>query len=125
MSGRPVLSVSALRKSFHGVAALDGVYLDVREGEIVALIGPSGCGKSTLLRCLTWLEEPDDGFIEIGGRALGRERIGEGVVRRQSRRQIDALRPKIGIPAAQSVAAPDGAREHRAAASCGAQALAR
>ena len=97
MSGRPVLSVSALRKSFHGVAALDGVYLDVREGEIVALIGPSGCGKSTLLRCLTWLEEPDDGFIEIGGRALGRERIGEGVVRRQSRRQIDALRPKIGL----------------------------
>ena len=97
MSAPPVLRVSALTKRFYGVTALDQVYLDVHAGEIVALIGPSGCGKSTLLRCLTWLEQPDDGFIEVTGKPFGRELTAGGVVRRQSRRQIDALRPKIGI----------------------------
>ncbi|KJC38208.1 arginine ABC transporter ATP-binding protein [Bradyrhizobium sp. LTSP849] len=97
MSATPVLRVSALTKRFHGVIALDQVYLDVHAGEIVALIGPSGCGKSTLLRCLTWLEQPDDGFIEVAGKPLGRELTPGGVVRHQSRRQIDALRPQVGI----------------------------
>jgi ABC-type branched-subunit amino acid transport system ATPase component len=47
MSSNPVLSVSALRKSFRGTEVLRDVYLDVAKGEVVALIGPSGCGKST------------------------------------------------------------------------------
>ena len=97
MTAPPVLRVSALTKSFFGTAAVDDLYLDVHEGEIVALIGPSGCGKSTLLRCLTWLEQPDDGFIEVTGKPFGRELTSGGVVRRHGRREIDALRPKIGI----------------------------
>jgi len=97
MTAPPVLRVSALTKSFFGTAAVDDLYLDVHEGEIVALIGPSGCGKSTLLRCLTWLEQPDDGFIEVTGRPFGRELTSGGVVRHHGRREIDALRPKIGI----------------------------
>src|SRR5262249_4971853 len=97
MSIPPVLRVSALTKRFHRTLALDQVYPDIAPGEIVALIGPSGCGKSTLLRCLTWLEQPDDGFIEISGRAFGRELTAGGVVRRHGRREIDALRPKIGL----------------------------
>ena len=95
MTAPPVLRVSALTKSFFGTAAVDELYLDVHEGEIVALIGPSGCGKSTLLRCLTWLEQPDDGFIEVTGKPFGRELTSGGVVRRHGRREIDALRPKI------------------------------
>jgi polar amino acid transport system ATP-binding protein len=97
MSATPVLRVAALTKRFHRTVALDQVYLDIDQGEIVTLIGPSGCGKSTLLRCLTWLEQPDDGFIEIGGRPFGRELTTGGIVRRQGRREIDALRPKIGL----------------------------
>ncbi|WP_315836693.1 amino acid ABC transporter ATP-binding protein [Bradyrhizobium prioriisuperbiae] len=97
MSATPILRVSGLTKRFFGAVALDNLYLDVRPSEIVALIGPSGCGKSTLLRCLTWLEQPDDGFIEVIGKPFGRELTGGGVVRRQSRREIDALRPKIGL----------------------------
>ena len=96
MSGVPVLSVAGLVKRFRGVTALDGVYLDIAKGEVVALIGPSGCGKSTLLRCLTWLEQPDDGFIAIEGKPFGRERTGT-VVRRHRRRQIDLMRPRIGL----------------------------
>jgi len=96
MSIPPVLGVSGLSKRFRGTTALDQVYLDIAKGEVVALIGPSGCGKSTLLRCLTWLEQPDDGFITIEGKPFGRETNGT-VVRRHGGRQIDAMRPRIGM----------------------------
>jgi polar amino acid transport system ATP-binding protein len=91
------LSLSALVKRYGDTTVLNDFYLDVREGEIVALLGPSGCGKSTLLRCATWLEPPDDGLIEVGGQAFGRRRIGEGVIERQTRREIDRIRPRIGL----------------------------
>jgi polar amino acid transport system ATP-binding protein len=96
MIPNPLLSVSALRKSFRGTEVLRDVYLDVAKGEVVALIGPSGCGKSTFLRCLTWLDPPDDGFIRIDGQPFGRGLVGE-TVRRHSRREIDALRPRLGM----------------------------
>ena len=92
----PALRVEGLTKNFRTTTALDSVYLDIKQGEIVALIGRSGCGKSTFLRCLTWLEQPDDGFIEVAGQPFGRERHG-AVVRRQNPRQIDRIRPRIGL----------------------------
>jgi NitT/TauT family transport system ATP-binding protein len=49
------------------VEALAGVDLDVREGEVVAVVGPSGCGKSTLLELFAGLQEPDSGSVEGGG----------------------------------------------------------
>jgi ABC-type glutathione transport system ATPase component len=49
---------------------LDGVDLDVREGEVVALVGPTGSGKSTLARILLRLDEADQGAVEIEGRDL-------------------------------------------------------
>ena len=65
MSG---VTVEGVRKRFGGVAALDGVDLEVREGELLVVVGPSGCGKSTLLRCIAGLETVDEGVIRIGGR---------------------------------------------------------
>ena len=50
---------------------LKGVDLDVREGEILAILGTSGCGKSTLLHVLGWLEEADGGQIHFDGRDRG------------------------------------------------------
>jgi polar amino acid transport system ATP-binding protein len=96
MKSPVLLSVSGLRKGFRGTPVLSDIYLDVAKGEVVALIGPSGCGKSTLLRCLTWLEQPDDGFILIDGQPFGRALVGD-TVRRQSSRTIDAMRPRIGM----------------------------
>jgi polar amino acid transport system ATP-binding protein len=93
----PMLRATGLTKRFRGVTAVDDLYLDLVEGEILALIGPSGCGKSTLLRCLTWLDPPSSGFIEVAGRPFGATVTAGGVVRRQSRREIDALRPRIGL----------------------------
>jgi sulfate transport system ATP-binding protein len=63
------LSVSAhnVVKHYRGVAALEGVTLEAREGEFLALLGPSGSGKTTLLRIMAGLEFPDSGTISIGG----------------------------------------------------------
>ncbi|MEO8485253.1 MAG: ATP-binding cassette domain-containing protein [Betaproteobacteria bacterium] len=64
------LSLSGICKAFDGVAALDDVSLDVREGEFVCFLGPSGCGKTTLLRIIAGLETPDRADIRLDGRNL-------------------------------------------------------
>jgi multiple sugar transport system ATP-binding protein len=57
-----------VHKSFGDFAAVDGVDLEVKEGEFMVLLGPSGCGKTTLLRCLAGLERIDEGRVYIGDR---------------------------------------------------------
>jgi NitT/TauT family transport system ATP-binding protein len=52
-----------------GVTALDGIDLDVRPGEFVAILGPSGCGKSTLLRLIAGLDRPDEGTVQLADMA--------------------------------------------------------
>ncbi|HLS77554.1 MAG TPA: sugar ABC transporter ATP-binding protein [Nocardia sp.] len=67
---RAALEVRALRKSYGGALALDGVDLTVRAGEVHALLGQNGCGKSTLVKSLTGIVTPDDGRVEVFGRPL-------------------------------------------------------
>lgn len=68
MSARtPLLSVRGIRKSFGGVAALDGVDFDLFPGELVSLIGPNGSGKSTLFNCITGYLKPDSGTVVFKG----------------------------------------------------------
>jgi branched-chain amino acid transport system ATP-binding protein len=62
------LSVRGVVKRFGGVAAVDGVDLDLREGEPLAVIGPNGAGKSTLLKLLAGELRPDAGEIVLDGR---------------------------------------------------------
>lgn len=64
-----IISVKDLVKEYNGgkVTALDHCNLDVKQGEVVAIIGPSGSGKSTLLRSLNLLEEPTAGEIYFEG----------------------------------------------------------
>ena len=65
-----MINVKELYKNFGQVEVLKGINLDVREGEVVAIIGPSGSGKSTLLRCLNLLETPTSGEIVFEGNVL-------------------------------------------------------
>lgn len=71
MAGAAV-EIQALAKRFGDVVALDGVSLDVRPGEFLALLGPSGSGKTTILMSIAGFERPDSGRILIGGREISR-----------------------------------------------------
>jgi ABC-type Fe3+/spermidine/putrescine transport system ATPase subunit len=66
----PRLVLSGVRRRFGDVTAVDGVDLQVRDGEIFALLGPSGCGKTTLLRMVAGLEPVDGGSIVMAGREI-------------------------------------------------------
>jgi multiple sugar transport system ATP-binding protein len=60
----------AIRKEFADHTAVDGVDLQIREGEFLVLLGPSGCGKTTLLRMIAGLERQTSGDVVIGGRVV-------------------------------------------------------
>ena len=64
-----LISVKNLKKKFDGMEnhALNGVSIDIHQGEVVFVVGPSGSGKSTFLRCLNLLEEPSEGTIHFEG----------------------------------------------------------
>lgn len=65
-----ILEVKDLHKSFHSLAVLKGVSVQIKTGEVVVIIGPSGSGKSTLLRCLNHLETPSQGSIYFKGERI-------------------------------------------------------
>ena len=69
ISGDTLIQVRHVTKEFNkgAVRALDDCSLDIRQGEVVAIIGPSGSGKSTLLRCLNLLEVPTKGTVTFHG----------------------------------------------------------
>ena len=69
--GAPLLLVDRVSVRFGGVAALDGVTLTVRRGEIHAIMGPNGAGKTTLLNCISGIQ-PCAGTVKLGGTPLTR-----------------------------------------------------
>jgi polar amino acid transport system ATP-binding protein len=81
-----LLEVRNLVKSYGERTILDGVSLDLEEGETKVIMGPSGCGKSTLLRCLNRLIEPTSGTINFDG---------ENVTGKDS--DVRELRSRIGF----------------------------
>jgi lipoprotein-releasing system ATP-binding protein len=72
----PALALRDIRRVFKTggaeIVVLNGIDLDLRRGEVVALVGPSGAGKSTLLHIAGLLERPDAGAVVIGGRDCSR-----------------------------------------------------
>ena len=82
----PIVQLEAIRKSFGDNLVLDGIDLEVAQGEVLVIIGPSGSGKSTLLRCVNLLEKVDSGTIRFEGHEI----TGKGV-------DVSAVRQRIGI----------------------------
>src|SRR5919202_2259020 len=66
----PLLEVHGVHKRFGGVHALRGVSLDVRAGEVHALVGENGAGKSTIINVLAGAVRRDEGRVVFGGRAV-------------------------------------------------------
>ena len=70
----PIIQLNQVTKTFlvdgHPFNALDGVSLEVQQGEIFGIIGLSGAGKSTLFRCINLLEPPTSGTVLVRGQVL-------------------------------------------------------
>ncbi|MFJ9645999.1 ABC transporter ATP-binding protein [Streptomyces sp. NPDC101206] len=72
-----------VRKEFGDFTALDGIDLEVRDGEFLAVVGPSGCGKSTLLDLLGGLARPSGGRILLDGKPVTGPGLDRGIVFQQ------------------------------------------
>ena len=99
-----VLEMRGIRKEFPGIVANDDVDLDVRRGEVHALLGENGAGKSTLMNILYGLYRPDEGEILLHGKPVD-VRLGAG---------RDRGRDRDGAPALHAHPGDDRRREHRA-----------
>lgn len=84
-SSGPILATEDVVKRFGGVAAVDGVSLGIKQGEIAGLIGPNGAGKTTMFDILAGSQRPTSGQVLLNGRAVeamaAHRRIGLGVGR--------------------------------------------
>jgi polar amino acid transport system permease protein len=87
------VEVKGLRKAYDKQNVLNGLDMNVRFGEVIALLGPSGSGKSTLLRCINHLENWDSGSVRVAGRRLDISEVG----RRLTPREIANERASVGV----------------------------
>lgn len=67
-----VVRLDGVHKEYGDAKALDGLSLEIRAGDAVAVMGPSGCGKSTLLNMVAGLDRPTSGTVEVRGQDLGK-----------------------------------------------------
>ena len=102
-----MITLRDLRKEYGAVTALDGVSLHIERATIHGIVGESGAGKSTLVRCLTGLERPTSGAIELAGQDLAA--LGETALR-TARRTIGMVFQNVHLfdsrTALQNIAYP-------------------
>lgn len=81
-----LVKIDNLVKEYEGNRILDGINLEIKQGEVVVIVGPSGCGKSTLLRCINALEPIQGGSIKLHDMDI-----------KKGSKNITQLREKIGM----------------------------
>ncbi|MDX2291932.1 MULTISPECIES: ABC transporter ATP-binding protein [Streptomyces] len=88
-AGQVVVRLDDVHKEYGDTKALDGLDLEIRAGEAVAVMGPSGCGKSTLLNMVAGLDRPTSGTVRVNGEDLGR--LNETALALFRRRQVGMI----------------------------------
>src|SRR4051812_43302870 len=88
---RVILNANSISKSYGANEVLKGISLEVRAGEVIALIGPSGAGKSSFLRCLNYLERPTSGGLTLDGEQIFKNPINP------SKHELVQLRRRVGM----------------------------
>ena len=100
-----LLQVAGLSKRFGGFVALDGIDLEVQQGERLGLIGPNGSGKSTLVNCICGTLQNEQGSVRFAGEALdglsAHQRTRRGLAR-----SFQLPRPFAGLSLAENVRIP-------------------
>lgn len=93
-----LIQVKELKKHYHGdkIKALDGVTVDIDNGDVMVVIGPSGSGKSTFLRSLNLLEEPTGGAIIFDGIDITKKKY-KDENGKTVKLDVDGLREKMGM----------------------------
>lgn len=84
-----MIKIQNLHKSYGNTAILKGIDVEIKDGEVLAIIGPSGSGKSTFLRCLNFLEKAEKGIIQIDSEEVNLEKF--------QKSQVVRLRGKTGM----------------------------
>jgi polar amino acid transport system ATP-binding protein len=85
-----MIRMRSMSKRYGTMTVLDRIDLEVKTGEVLAIIGPSGSGKSTMLRCINYLERPSDGTLTVGSVMLNASQP-------VSRAELSALRRRVGM----------------------------
>lgn len=93
---KAVVRAVDVRKSYGDFKALQGITLEVAQGEVLCVIGPSGSGKSTFLRCINQLEKINDGALWVNGELVGYRRLGNRLYE-LSERQVARQRRATGM----------------------------
>lgn len=105
-----MIKIKNLSKSFRTeeieTIALNGVSMEVKKGEFVAIMGPSGCGKSTLLHILGLLDNPDEGSYLLDGEEMGH-------LKRERPYPLPQRTYRVRLPEFQPYRRADGGRKHR------------
>ncbi len=84
-----MLEIKNVRKSFGALKVLNGINLNVEQGDVVSILGPSGSGKTTLLRCVNFLERADGGEMTFDGETYD--------MNRAAKKDIAAIRKKTAF----------------------------
>src|ERR1700730_3544885 len=92
----PMVRAEGVHKRFGRLEVLNGISLDVENGEVMVLLGPSGSGKSTFLRCINHLDKIDAGRLWVDGELVGYRQHGDRLHELPDR-EVCRKRAEIGM----------------------------
>ena len=105
MSGKPILEVREVTKTFGGIFALNEVSFDLNEGDILGVIGPNGSGKTTLINCITGFIELNAGEVFYRGKKIS-GKPAHKIADMGITRTFQIMRPYYSLPAYKNLVIP-------------------